>query len=49
MTNRCLKCGQEIIERELGFKKAMKRMYKLMKKWHKEDINESLSDNNKRT
>ena len=40
MLNRCPKCGQGIIERELGFKKAMKRMYKLMKKWHKEEMNE---------
>ena len=41
MIDRCLKCGQEIIERELGFKKAMKRMNKLMKKWHKEDLSEN--------
>ena len=40
MINRCLKCGQEIAERDLGFKKAIKRMNKLMKKWHKEEMNE---------
>ena len=38
MIDRCLKCGQVILQKELGFKKAMKRMNKLMKKWHEEEL-----------
>jgi hypothetical protein len=40
MENRCSKCGQIREIKDLGFDKAIKRMNRLMKKWHKEEMND---------
>ena len=37
----CSKCGQSVPVKDLGFDKAFKRMNRLMKKWHKEELNGS--------